>query len=599
MCLKIKLFNQMKSFFKTFFASLLAIIVAVNLMVILSIIGLAVFGSLLTSETKSVIEDNSILKLTFSTPIKDNPEQDQIGLIDLSTFEVAENISLLKTVTLIEAAKNDSKIKGIYIDPSFFAQSGFATIEELRNALIDFKKSGKFIVSYADNFSQGAYYLCSVSDDIYMNEVGTFGLKGLSSTITFYKGLLDKLGVDVQIVRHGEYKSFVEPFTSTEMSPKNKEQIESLVGSVWDNILTKIADVRGVEKNELSNMVSSLEISDPEIALKKGLIDGLKYSAEMTTHLMSLVGVSDKDDLKIVDLKTYSSTISRLQSKNKIALIYAEGDIMYGRTNTGGIITNIDIIDKFKRAREDDDVKAIVLRINSGGGSALAAELMWREIEQTRAVKPVIVSLGDAAASGGYYIAVASDAIVCSENTITGSIGVFSIFPNIGNALKDKLGITTQTIQTNEGASIMNPYRAMTEHERRIIQKSTDKVYNTFVERVAKGRNLTLEQVDSIAGGRVWSGSQAVEIGLVDGIGGINHAIMLAAERAAIQTDYQFFTVISKKTFMQEMLESISSAKAKFMYDDFVFSEMTKIKNAIDVEPVQAKMPYTLQLETK
>ncbi|MFI3268012.1 MAG: S49 family peptidase, partial [Rikenellaceae bacterium] len=407
----------MKSFFKIFFASLLAIFVSGFLSVLMFIFSITAFDSLLSDETTVEVKDNSILKLTFSTPINDNPEVNSVNSIDFLTLEIPENLSLLNVLMSIEHAKNDHKIKGIYIEPSYFALSGFATIEEIRDALLDFKESGKFIISYADDYTQASYYMSSVADEIYINSVGSFGLKGLSTTLMFYKGLFEKLDIKPQIIRHGKYKSFIEPFTETEMSNENKKQTEELINSIWNTILTNISKERRLNPAGLSRAVSSLELVDPKLAVKFGLLDGIKHHDEVISQLMERVDVEKEKDLNFIGISDYSKSVLVNKSSDKIAIIYAEGDIVYG-TGESGYISNKDIIKKFKKAKNDDDVKAIVFRINSGGGSALASELMWREIELVRQEKPVIVSFGNAAASGGYYIAAASDAIVCSPTTI-------------------------------------------------------------------------------------------------------------------------------------------------------------------------------------
>ncbi|MFI3262195.1 MAG: signal peptide peptidase SppA [Rikenellaceae bacterium] len=588
----------MKSFLKIFFAALLALFVAGFLSIICftAMITSISNAAMSESENSGIVEENSILKLTFKDPINDNPEVNPINAIDFSTFEIIENVSLLRTLMSIEAAKIDPKIKGIYLDPSLFAQIGLASIDEIRDALLDFKSSGKFIIAYADNFSQSAYYLSSVADEIYMNSVGIFELKGLASNITFFKGLLDKLDVEPQIIRHGKYKSAIEPFTEKEISKASRQQTEELLNSVWDNILTNIAKERKLNKKALSQAISSLELIDPKVAAKYRLIDGVKHRDEVMAMLMNRVNVEQEKELNFINLNKYSKTVSNTSSSNKIAIIYAEGSIVYGEKQDG-VVTDDEIIKKFKRAKNDSSVKAIVFRINSGGGSALASELMWREIELIRKEKPVIVSFGNVAASGGYYIAAASDAILCSPTTITGSIGVFSIFFNIGNTLKNKLGITTSTVQTNKGASILSPFRSMTKSEEAIMQKQTDNFYDTFVNRVAAGRNLSYEDVDKVAQGRVWSGSQALEVGLVDGIGGLRHAILLAAEKANIANDFQYKTITTEKKGLQLFFDSMNSARAMFRSDDILLNEMAKVKSMIDVEPLQAKMPYSIEFE--
>lgn len=587
----------MKSFFKIFFASLLAIFISGFLAIIGLIALTSAISTLASEDNATIVKENSILKLTFDTPTSDNPESNAMNSIDFTTFEVTEKIPLLNAIMAIESAKNDPKIKGIYLEPSFFAEAGFATIEEIREALIDFKTSGKFIISYADNYSQGAYYMSSVADEIYMNGVGNFELKGLATILTFYKGLFDKLDIEPQIIRHGKYKSFIEPFTAKEMSRESKEQTEELLNSIWNTILTNISKERNLNKKVLSKLISNLETVDPKSALKYRLIDGIKYKDEVVSQLMELVDVESETKLNFISLVDYSKSVLVNKSKNKVAVIYAEGDIIYGKP-VDGTISDVEIISKFKKAKNNDDVKAIVFRINSGGGSALASELMWREIELVRKEKPVIVSFGNAAASGGYYIAAASDAILCSPTTITGSIGVFSIFFNIGDAMKNKLGITTQTVQTNDGASILNPYRSMTKTEELVMQKQTDNFYETFVNRVAHGRNLSYEKVDEVAQGRVWSGEQAVEVGLADGIGGLKYAILLAAEKAGITSDFEYTTITSDKNSMQLFMDALFAVKAKLSSDDILLNEMSRIKSMIDIEPLQAKSPYKIEFQT-
>ena len=590
----------MKNFWSTFLACFLAIVAGSIALSMLSFIMLAGMVAAFSSDETVSVQYNSVLKIELTEKIMDNPSQNPFSSIDPFSMNVTKSLSLLSVLNSIERAAQDDRIEGIYLNFSGLSV-GVGTTEEIRNALTEFKESGKFIVSYSDYYTQGSYYLASVADEIYMNPAGGLDWRGMASTSLFFKGALDKLGVKAEIYRVGEFKSAVEPFMADRMSPENRQQMEVLLNSIWGNIVKEVADARGIDSALLQRYASALEVVNPQKALELGLLDGLKYNDEVLADLSARTYKSAGEEPEMVRLAEYIKVPnpSRRLSGNRIALVYAEGDIVDG-TATDGVVAGETLAAKLANVRRDDKIKAVVLRVNSPGGSALASEVIWRELSLIQQEKPVIVSMGDYAASGGYYIACPADVILADKHTLTGSIGVFGLMLNVEDAFKNKLGITADVAKTNPSGDIGNSFRSATPAERAYIQNSVEEVYSTFVGHVADGRNLEYDEVLKIAGGRVWSGINARAIGLIDGFGGLKDAIGLAADRAGISDDYRVVMPEDPLDQLSRLFGSFFAAKAASRMNPAemeLLREYRSLSRILEQEGVQARMPYTFQIQ--
>jgi len=513
----------MKNFIKYTFATVLGSIITM-FVVVLIIIG--IIGGISSSQDKTVtVKKNSILKVSFGNKIVDREPLNPLAVYNLSDDKGISGLN--KIIAAINAAKDDDNIKGMYLDASSFNAGGLATIEAIRNAILDFKTSGKFIYAYSEYYSQKAYYISSLADKIFVNPAGAVDVKGLGAQLMFFKNAMDKLGVEMQIIRgpNNKFKSAVEPFMYDKMSEANREQMKVFLGSIWGNMVKQITDSRSISVEVFNQIADSLYAENPYKAKELNIVDELAYWDEVKTELMNKVGVSKEKELEFISLSDYSSTVKKKNptAKKKIAVIYAVGEIKSGEGNDE-IIGSARIAKAVAKARKDSSIVAIVLRVNSPGGSALASEIMWRELVLAKEAKPLVVSMGNYAASGGYYISCMADKIVAEPNTLTGSIGVFGMIPNAQKLMNDKLGITTDEVSTNANG-IVGVFKPLTPFQKKSIQKGVVRIYNTFVNHVAEGRNMTPESVDKIGQGRVWSGSNAIDIGLVDVLGGLDKAI--------------------------------------------------------------------------
>ena len=586
----------MKEFFKFVFASMIGVILSFFAVFILFIIFISVMVASAGSDGKVEVSANSVMHISLDYPISERSDKNPFTDFNFMGFESKKTLGLKEILSGIEAAKSDDNIKGIYLDASSVS-AGFATIEEIRNAMIDFRKSGKFIIAYSEVYTQGAYYLATAADKIYLNPEGMLDFRGLSSESLFFKGALDKLGIEAQIIKVGTYKSAVEPFILEKMSEPNREQVTSFLGSMYDHFLSKISESRKIPKATLFTIADNAKVRDPKDAVALKMVDGLLYKDQVLDNLKSRTGIDKKKDVKSVSIEDYAADESKdsSTSSNKIAVIYANGEIISGEGNDETMGSER-ISRAIRKARTDDKVKAVVLRVNSPGGSALASDVMWREVVLTKKVKPVIVSMGDVAASGGYYIACAADSIFAQPNTITGSIGVFGIIPNMQKFFNDKLGITFDGVKTGRYADLGDVSRPLTEGERLIIQQEVNKIYNTFTKKVADGRKKSQAYVDSIGQGRVWSGTEALKNGLVDRLGDIDDAIASAAKKAKLK-DYK---IVSYPTQVDpfKSLFSNSADKVRLYFvqkelgDNFTYYE--QLKSALKVSGVQARMPYNI-----
>ena len=587
----------MKQFFKFMFASMLAMLVTffITMIIFVAIIGTIISSATSTTEKVVDVKDNSVLHLKFDYQINDRTSNNPFENFDFSTFETQDNLGLDKILSNIEKAKTDSRIKGIYLDLTSL-NTGMASLEEIRNALKGFKKSGKWIISYSEVYTQSTYYLASLSDKIYLNPAGLVEMRGLASELMFFKNALEKLEVEMQIIRHGKFKSAVEPYILEKMSDSNREQMNLILSSAWGSILNDISESRKISIEELNAIADDIKIQTAEDAVKYGFVDKVMYKDEILEELRTKTGAKDYDDINYISLRKYDNAKAiPNNSKNEIAIIYASGEINSGKSKNE-IMGSETISDAIRAARLDENVKAIVLRVNSPGGSALASDVMWREVVLAKKVKPVVVSMGDVAASGGYYISCAANKIVADEKTITGSIGVFGVVPNAQGLFNNKLGITFDVAKTNKHADIMTIFKPLSAEEKDIIQIGVEKIYDDFIGKVAEGRGMTKEQVDSIGQGRVWLAVDAKKIGLVDEIGGINKAIEIAKDLAKL-TDYKTVAFPKMKDpFEQLMLEITGETESKILkaYMGENYKYYQKIQTMTTQSGYMARMPYEI-----
>ena len=541
-----------------------------------------------------------VLRLELNGEIQDRVEEMPFDLSEITGQDV-NILGLNDILANIKKAKTDENIKGIYIEIGMIS-AGFATREEIRNALLDFKESGKFITTYSEIYTQGSYYLASVADYICMYPEGGMELRGLNSTIPFFTNALKKMGIEPQVIRHGKFKSAVEPFMLTEMSDENREQIETYMGSIWEHFLKNVASDRKLTRDRLNEMAENLEIQTTEDAVRLGLVDSLFYRDQFQNHLANLMEQENYDDINFISLKKYNKVKNENArdkfKKEKVAVIYAQGEIQSGE-GSETVIGSERISKAIRKARKDEKVKAIVLRVNSPGGSALASDVIWREMKLANEEKPVVVSMGDVAASGGYYIACASDKIYASPNTITGSIGVFGIMPNLEELMTDKIGITFDNVKTNKFADLGSVNRPLTQEEYDIIQKGVVDVYNTFTSKVAEGRDMSQENVDDIGQGRVWSGTNAMDINLIDEYGGLEAAVAGAAELAELE-DYRIYELPEQKDPFQELLEQLEEDMQTSWLKHQLGDQYKYYKTLQDIKHlkgVQARMPYQFVID--
>lgn len=530
----------MKSFFKMFLACLAAIFTSVILLYVIAVVFVVamMFSVIGNQPARTGIRPGSVLTISLTENISDKPMGYTIESMNGFSMDIRRSLSLYEILYAIDYAKRDNNIAGIYLNIPPDVSLGPATSEEIRNALADFSDYGKFVVSYSSSYSQGSYYISSVADQMYLYPEGDITWKGMASQTLFFKGTLDKLGVEPEIIRHGKYKSAVEPFTMKGLSPESEYQMSQLVGDIWGTVSSAVAQSREIDPALLDHYASTLSIYDAHSALEAGFVDSLVYHDQMTEILADCSGHSTPRYVSLADYVSHIAPGMNAGHKNTVAVVYLEGNIV-DRGKEPGTVAPAEIAKALKHCRDNDNIKSVVLRINSPGGSALAADIIWREVEITRRQKPVVVSMGDYAASGGYYVAAPADVIVSNATTVTGSIGVFGMLFNAAPGLEEKLGITVDGVSTHASSDMPSVFRAMTPHEKERFQSSVDNIYNTFVSHVAQGRNLSVGQVDSVAQGRVWSGNQAMlETGLVDATGGLMYAIESAADKAGISSDY-------------------------------------------------------------
>ncbi len=580
----------MGGFFKMFFASLLALIIFSAISFFLCLVLIA--G--LAKSDAPLVEKNSVLVINIGQPFQEQKLESPLAV--LSSNDELSVPGVYDVVRLIQKAAKDEKIKGIYLQ-SGLNPNGFATSEEIRNALLAFKKSGKFIIAYSEMMNQKSYHVANVADKVYINPKGFFDWAGFSSELLFLKGTLEKLDIEPQIFYAGKFKSATEPLRTDKMTPENKLQTSVWLGDLYSHFLLKTAEERKIDTATLHQYANEAAIKNPQDAVAKNLIDGVKYDDEIKDEIKTRLNLGKYDKINFITINSYSKSGSyKKTSGEKIALIYAQGNIIDGGGDQGQI-ASADYIKLIRKARLDKTIKAIVFRVNSGGGSALASETIWRELSLAKADKPVVVSFGDVAASGGYYISCGADSIFASPTTITGSIGVFGIIPNMEGFFKNKLGVTFDGVKTAPYADLGAIYRPMNENEKKFVQQSIDEIYLSFKQRVADGRKKSVDDVDSIAQGRVWSGNRAIGIGLIDKFGGLQDAVDCAARMAKL-SDYRLreypevqsifdrlFGGAKDNTLKTEMI------RKELGEDQFkIYNEMMRIKEMTN--SVQTRLPF-------
>jgi len=585
------------NFFKALLASCLGTLIAM----ILVIVGIVSIVSM-SGGDEVLVQESSVLQLNLDVPIIETEKENALGAMALFGSSAPKPIGLAQLRQTIEAAKTDSKIKGILVSVSY-PMAGFAVIEEVRQALLDFRQSGKWVIAYSEVMSEGAYYLASAADKVYLNPEGEVEFNGLAIELTFFKRLFDKLEIKPEIFRVGDFKSAVEPFMLEKMSDANRLQLTELIASINDNILDQVSATRNIERPRLKEISDKMLVRNAEQAQQYKLVDSLLYEDQLHDELRNKLGLSTNGKIDFIKYGKYRRTASTYKSsKNEVAVIVAEGTIFSGRADQGqSIIGSESFVKDIRKARENDNVKAIVLRINSPGGSALASDVMWREITLTSKVKPVIASMSDYAASGGYYMAMGCDTIVAQPHTITGSIGVFSVLYDASGFLSNKIGITSEELKTGEIGELITVSRPLNEVEKSIWQKRTDEIYEAFTLKAAAGRKMTQEAIKQVASGRVWSGTQAKERGLVDVLGTFEDAVSIAADAAGVKDDYKVrFYPAYKPTFLEQLFDQLEEdaqeeALREQMGEYYYLYE--QLKTVRSYQGTQARMPFEMKIK--
>ncbi len=586
----------MKSFFKYVLATITGIgIVAIILFFVL--IGMITSAVKQMGSKEADIPSNAVLYVSLNHDIPErtlpNPWED----LDVPGYRSLKSLGLNDITARIAAAKTDDKIKGIYLNPTY-VNTGMASLKAIRDALVDFKTSGKFVVAHSDYYTQKAYYLASVADKVYLNPEGTLEFKGLASSVTFMKEALDKLGIDMQVVKVGTYKSAVEPFILNEMSAANREQITSYLNSLYDSFLQHIAEGRNIPTDSLRHIADHYLVRNATAALEHRFIDGKKYKDEFIAEVKEKLHIDEKKDIPAISLLDYTGTPKTASTGDRVAVLYAYGEIVDGEGSNDNIGGDR-ISRELRKLRRDDRVKAVVLRVNSPGGSALASDIIAREVALTKEVKPIVVSMGDYAASGGYYISALADSIFAEKETLTGSIGVFGLIPNMKGLLNNKLGIHVDEVKTGKFADLLTSVdRPLTAEEYAIIQSQVNDVYATFTGIVSKGRGLSVANVDSIGQGRVWTGEQALDIGLVDKVGNIDDAVQAAANKAKLE-NYRVIYYPSIKDPWASILGASKEKIKMWMLDDELGayrSYIEQLRTVTRSSGIQARMPYHVEV---
>jgi protease-4 len=587
-----------------FLGNVLAVIVGlfvfsiISVFLVFGLIGLAVSSS---SDKEVTVKENSILHLNLNgRTLVERTSEDDLNLSFIgNAFGGDMNAGLVNIKKAISEAKTNGNIKGIYLNTGMII-AGQANLLELREVLEDFKLSGKFIIAYDEAFTEGGYYLASVADEVYMNPIGGVDFNGFASEVIFLKGFFEKVGIKPEVFRVGEFKSAVEPFILDQISPENRLQTQSFLDDINANALMAIAASRGIALDSLTKINTQMLVRKPKDAVTYGLMTALLYEDEVNAKLREKLGLEEGDEISSVNATDLNSVAKskNVSSENRIAVIIAEGEIVSGKAD--GVISSEKFAEEIRNARKNEKIKAIVLRVNSPGGSVLASEVIWREVSEAQKVKPVIVSMGEVAASGGYYIAAPADTIVAQPNTITGSIGIFGLSFNVQELLNDKLGITTDVVKTGEFSDFMSAGRPTTEVERMIMQSSVEDGYETFISRVATGRGMSIEAVKEVASGRVWTGNQAKARGLVDVLGGLDTAIEIAAGKIKAGDDYRVVYYPEVKPWFETIMDDFGqNVRVGFLKHELqenykIYQQVEKLKS---YQGIQARMAQEISIK--
>ncbi|PWJ40060.1 signal peptide peptidase SppA [Sediminitomix flava] len=587
----------MGQFIREIFASIVGVLIAVF---ILAVMGVAVMVSSAVSSQEVSIDDNSILEFNLNQPLKEIVEDDFSAFLELAGLpSEGSPLSFQFVLKAIKEAKTDDNVKAIYLKGGNF-KGGYAQAEELRDVLVDFKLSGKPIFAYADNYSEKTYYITSVANEVIIPSVGSLEFNGLSQQLMYFTGMFEKLGVKAEVFKVGTFKSAVEPFINKKMSPANRQQTEVYLNSLYDHYLQNVALSRGLDKNVLKEISNKMLVQTPEDALKYKLVTEVAYEDVFKKKLYEAVGL-ESSDANMLKMGKYISSVeskSGMSSSNQIAVLVAEGEIIYGE-GSDGTVGNVEIVERLRELGKDDDVKAVVFRVNSPGGSALASDLVWREIQLLRKKKPVVASMSDVAASGGYYFSMGTDKIVASPNTITGSIGVFGVLFNPKAFMNNKLGVTFDAVSTGEYSNFMSTVDDFNENDKRIVQNSVNRIYSDFTSKAASGRNMELDALRAIAEGRVWTGQDALERGLVDELGGTFKAVEVAAELANLEEgDYEVTYQSGAKSIFEKFAQSMEQGQEAKLKEKLgpLYNWNEQLNKLQRLEGVQARMPYELEI---
>jgi len=588
----------MRPFVTSFLAGLLSMLVF-SILFVLFIVWMVAALTRSFSDDAYALEHNSILKINVTYPLEEQTKSGMPAALALMGLEREQGLGLNDVLAAIRNAETDDKVQGIYLQLGV-SPNGYGTMQEIREALADFKsRSGKFVIAYGEIINQNAFYLGSVADKIYMHPAGFFEFKGLAAQVTYYTGAMEKLGVKTQIFYDGKYKSATEPFRLDKMSAENRLQLETFLEGMYASQLEVIASARKLDPAVCRSIADSLSAWYPAEAARLGLLDGVKYFDEVEKEMQGLCGLRDEVMPEMVALSDYRETFfqkAETADEGTIAIVYAEGTIVDGRSSSG-FLGSADFADMMEEVREDEDVKAVVLRVNSPGGSAVASDVMWRAIETTKEKKPVIVSMGNYAASGGYMISCNANKIFAQQNTLTGSIGVFLIVPEISELMQDKLGITFDTAMTSAYADFPSVVRPFAPLEKNLLQAGVDSTYLHFKQMVAKGRNMPVDQVEALAQGRVWTGSDAVKNGLADAIGGIDEAITAAAEAAGISNYFTVEFPEQKKSVLDDVMQGLTeetTAKMQSAQLGLLYPHYKNMQQLMERPVIQARLPYEL-----
>jgi protease IV len=589
----------MKQFFKFMFASMLGFILTLVILFFLFLAMVASFIAMADNDNVD-IQDKTVLLVKLDKPVLDRAPKSPLSFFNSEGFDFEVPPGLDEILKNIEKAKTDNRISGIYLDLSM-VPSGIAIVEEIRNALLDFKSSGKFIIAYGEMYSQLAYYLATAADKVYLNPDGMIDFKGLAAESMFLKGTLEKLDIEIQVIRHGKYKSAAEMFMMDKLSDFNREQLQAYIDDVWTQMLQDIAAKRGISVDALETSADNLDGMVAEKAKEMKLVDDLYYKDQLMAEFRQLLGLGENDEMNTVTLGKYTNVadpVDKKYSRDRIAVIYALGSIGDGKGDDQTIGSQR-LSKAIHDARTNDKVKAIVMRVNSPGGSALASEVIRREVELAAAEKPFVVSMSDLAASGGYWISCTADKIVADPMTLTGSIGVFGIFPNFGKFFSNKLGITFDITKTNENSDFPNVTRPLPEYQQKVMEREVEHIYGQFLALVSEGRKLPVAMVDSLGQGRIWSAVDAKQAGLVDELGGLKRSIELAAEIAGI-TEYSISSLPEQKDPWQEIIDQltgearVNALKAEMGEFYSYYRYLSELK---EMNGIQARLPFSVTIE--